>query len=230
MGTCAQSSPHTPCAGLRHTECAAYVPMWVHLAGRRQSAGFSLIELLIVIAVLGILAGLVLPRSNPSLYDQLRGAAQVLRTDLAYARSLAVTNSSSYRITFDAAGNRYVLEHSGSKAALDPLPDSPFRDPDDPVTRHVVELDRLPHVGLGVRIVTAASSGAGTERVSDVEFGPLGQTTRSSPTVVWLAAGHGSDTRYLSLTINPVTGLTDAEYRAAEGPPAETLPSQSASP
>jgi prepilin-type N-terminal cleavage/methylation domain-containing protein len=199
----------------------------VNVAGRRQSAGFSLIELLMVIVVLGILAGLVLPRSNPSLYDQLRAAAQILRTDLAYRRSLAVTNSSSYRIRFDTTGNRYVLAHSGNKAALDVLPDSPFRDPDDPATEHVVELDRLPHVGCGVRIVTAATSGVVTERVSDVEFGPLGATTRSSPTVVWLAAGHGGDTRYLSLTINPVTGLTEVEYRATEGPPPAALPSES---
>jgi prepilin-type N-terminal cleavage/methylation domain-containing protein len=198
----------------------------MELAGRRRSAGFSLIELLIVIAVLGILAGLVLARSAPSLFDQLRAAAQVLRTDLAYARSLAVANNSSYRITFDTAGNRYVLEHSGSRAALDTLPDSPFRSPDDPATQHVVELDRLPHVGPGVRIVTVASTAGTTARVTDVEFGPLGGTTRNSPTVIWLGAGQGSDARYLRLTISPVTGLTDAEYRGAEGPPPEALSSQ----
>ena len=195
-------------------------------AGRRQSAGFSLIELLIVIAVIGILAGLVLPRSNPSLYDQLRSVAQILRTDLAYGRSLAVTNNSTYRITFDTTDNRYILEHSGSRAALDTLPDSPFRDPDDPPERHVVDLDALPHIGPGVRIVSAATSGALVARVADVEFGPLGETTRTSPTVVWLAAGYGLDTRYLSLTINPVTGLTDLEYRATEGPPAGVVASE----
>jgi prepilin-type N-terminal cleavage/methylation domain-containing protein len=185
---------------------------------RRPSAGFSLIELLMVIAVMGILAGLLLPRSDPSLYDQLRSAAQILGTDLAYTRSLAVTNNSTYRITFDTAGDRYILEHSGSNTALDTLPDSPFRDPDDPPNQHIVSLGRLP-LGPGVRIVTAASSGAVAEQVADVEFGPLGETTRADPTVVWLAAGYGPDTRYLSLTIDPVTGLTDLQYRAGEGPP-----------
>ena len=188
------------------------------IAGRRQSAGFSLIELLMVIAVMGILAALVLPRSNSSLYDQLRSAAQILRTDLAYARSLAVANGSTYRLTFDVANNRYVLEHSGPRAALDTLPDSPFSAPGDPPDQHLVDLSQLPNMSPSVRIVTAASSGAIAEAVSDVEFGPLGETTRPSPTVVWLAAGYGSDTRYLSLTVNPVTGLTDLEYCATEGP------------
>ncbi len=187
---------------------------------RRQSAGFSLVELLIVLAVMGILAGLILPRTNPSLYDQLRSAAQILRTDLAYGRSLAVTNDSTYRLVFDAANNRYILEHSGPRAALDILPDSPFRSPGDPPDQHVVDLDELPHMGASVRIVTVVTIAAVPETVTDVEFGPLGETTRLSPTVVWLAAGRGDDTRYFSLTVNPVTGLTEVEYRASEGPPA----------
>jgi prepilin-type N-terminal cleavage/methylation domain-containing protein len=185
-------------------------------AARRQSAGFSLIELLIVITVLGILAGLILPKADPAFHDQLRAAAQILRTDLAYARSLAVANSSTYRITFDTANNRYVLEHSGSRAALDTLPESPFRNAGDPPDQHIVDLDELPHVGSSVKILSATRLGAAPSAVDDVEFGPLGETTRSSRTAILLSAGHGPGTRFMKVIVNPVSGLADVEYVAPE--------------
>lgn len=198
------------------------------LACRRQSPGFTLIELLIVIAVMGILVGLVLPRINPSIHEQLRAVAHILRTDLAYARSLAVTNNSTYRLTFDTTNNRYVLEHTGSNVALDTLPDSPFRDPSDPPDQHIVELDELPRIGDGVRLVTAAVSGTPDQRVDDVEFGPLGGTTRSNPTTIWLAAGRDPDTQYVRLTVDPVTGLTEIQAYTGEAPPGGLLASPSA--
>ena len=189
------------------------------LRHRRRPAGFTLIELLIVVAVMGILAGLVLPRSDPSLHDQLRSAAQIMAADLAYGRSLAVTNNSEYRFTFDTESNRYTLEHSGDDAALDALPDSPFRSPDDPPTEQTVDLDELPRVGMGVRIVEVAAQASTPQSVDDVEFGPLGTTTRSEETVIWLGAGAGSATRFIQLHVNPVTGLTTVGSYSGAGPP-----------
>ena len=186
---------------------------------RRQPAGFTLIELLIVVAVMGILAGLVLPRSDPSLHDQLRSVAQIMAGDLAYGRSLAVTNNSEYRFTFDSEGNRYVLEHSGADAALDTLPDSPFRSPEDPPTKQTVDLDELPRVGTGVRIVEVAAQGSTPQSVDDVRFGPLGTTARSEETVIWLAAGAGTATRYIRLHVSPLTGLTTVGSYSGTGPP-----------
>ena len=190
----------------------------------RQPAGFSLIELLIVIALLGILVGIVLPESDPALYDQLRAIAHILRTDLAYGRSLAVANNSTYKLTFDTKENRYLLEHSGSNAALDELPDSPFRNPGDPPDQHIVDLDDLPHVGPTVHIVTVTMSLSAPQRVADVEFGPLGETTRSEETVIHLGVGHGEDARYTTLTIDPVTGLAEIGEYTSQGPPAALLP------
>lgn len=182
-----------------------------------------MIEVLIVIALLGILVGLALPDSNPSLYDQLRATALILKTDLAYGRSLAVANNSSYQVTFDAKENRYLLEHSGGNAALDKLPDSPFRNLGDPPDQHIVDLDDLPHLGPTVRILTVTKSLVAPQRVADVEFGPLGETTRTEETVIWLAVGQDRETRYQTLTIDPVTGLVEIGAYTSEGPPAALL-------
>lgn len=185
----------------------------------RKPAGFSLIELLIVIAVMGILIGLILPSSDPTIHDQLRSVARIIATDLHYGRSLAVANNSTYRVAFSVEENSYALEHSGADANLDNLPDSPFRNPDDPLGQHVVRLEELPHVGPTVRIAAVAGLDAFLEATKEVEYGPLGETTRSGSTLIWLAAGSGSGTRYMQLTVNPVTGLVETGSLSAQGPP-----------
>jgi len=175
----------------------------------RPSAGFSLLELLLVVAVVATLVAIVLPSPQPGVYDQLRCTAQIVATDLAYARSLAVANDSYYRITFDLLENRYVLRHSGPNPALVQLPNSPFSSQDNPADQHTVDLDDLPHVGPTVRLAAAATGDATMQSVDDVEFGPLGQTTAATPTTIWLAAGKGDHRKYITLKINPVTGMAD---------------------
>jgi len=187
--------------------------------GRPPTAGFTLIELLIVIAMVGILVGLVLPETSPALDEQLRLAAQVLKSDLAYARSLAITNQSTYQITFDGEENRYVLSHSGSDESLDVLPDSPFRNPGDPPEQHIVDFDELPRVGRGVRFVSAATLDLFLLPTDNIEYGPLGETTRGSYSVIWLAAGSGEETKYIWLLVYPVTGLAEEGSCSTYGPP-----------
>ncbi len=193
------------------------------LPKHRPPDGFSLIELLIVIAVMGILIGLVMPSGEPNLHEQLRAAAAILKTDLTYARSLAVTHNSNYQVAFDIDNNQYVLKHSGSNSVLDTLPDSPFREPGDSADQHIVDFDELPHVGPTVRLVIAAKKatedGNYTAGVNDVEFGPLGETVRSECTDIWLAVGSDDDPRYVPLTINPITGVTEVGDFTGDGPP-----------
>lgn len=185
---------------------------------RHKPDGFTLIELLIVIALMGILAGVVLPSSSPSLHDQLQSAAKILATDLAYARSLAVTHGSTYRVSFDTKNNRYVLRHSGTNPALDTLPASPFRNPDDPPDEHVVNLADLPRMAAPVELVGAAVSNGSLIRTDHVEFGPLGETTESAPTMIWLSAGPAGDKRYIVVYVNPITGLATVGPYSGTGP------------
>jgi Tfp pilus assembly protein FimT len=177
-----------------------------------------LVELLIVITLMVVLTAAVMPRFESSVAEQLETTAQIVAADLDYARSLAVSNGSKYRVTFDESRQRYVLEHSGSNSALNTLPSSAFGRPGGSTTQHVVEMASLPHLGpvaelAGVRKTTNAS-----QVITDVEFGPIGALTRSESTLVWLACGKGSQRMYLPVVIDSATGLTSIGDAVASRP------------
>ena len=163
---------------------------------------------MIVITLVGILTVLVIPNANSGIHDQLQSAADVIAADVAYARSLAVTNSSKYRLTFDADQNLYVLQHSGTNATLANLPSSPFRSSQEAATTQTVRLADLPHLGSAAKLVGVYSMGSSSAVVTDLEFGPLGESTRGEETVIWLSAGKATARRFLSIRVNPVTGLS----------------------
>jgi hypothetical protein len=121
---------------------------------------------------------------------------------------LAVTHNSKYRITFFPASDQYTITHSGTNSALDDLPRGAFRRESDSDTQYTVDFAELPRMGPSVRIAAVYAEGSTITGTNFVEFGPLGETTRAEPTMVWLAAGHDSMTRYRPITVNPVTGLT----------------------
>jgi len=186
----------------------------------RTSRGFTLIEMLIVVVLVSILTALAVTNATPSIHDQLRAAAEILVGDLDYARSLAVRNNSRYRILFDVAQNRYLLEHTGTNVSLETLPPSPLRSSSDPADQQIARLDSLPGLVPNlVRLAAVGLIGPPVQSVTDVEFGPLGETTRPQETCVWLAAGRGTSTRYLKLRVDPVTGLTWTDAFTATGPP-----------
>ncbi len=75
--------------------------------------GFSLLELLIVMAVLAAVAGLVLPSMRGPLdKSRLTGAAKELQASLAKARSLAIRESSQVFFRYEISGDRYVIERA----------------------------------------------------------------------------------------------------------------------
>jgi len=188
---------------------------------------------------MAILAGAVMTTFDPSLQEQLLGTAQVVVADIDYARNLAVTNNSRYKLTFEPSQNRYYLEHSGTNPSLDALPASAFRLASDPATRQTTDLAALPTGTADLELLLAVQQDeAGTllKEVNDAEFTPLGGTSRTQPTVIWLAAGVGDARRYISIRIDAVTGLASIGPLATLAPalpksfvaPSTTSPSDAA--
>jgi len=186
---------------------------------RSRVAAFTLLELLMVVAVVAILTATLVPWAESTTHDTMVAAAQTVATDLAYARSLAVANNSTYTVHFDTALNRYVLEHSGANQALDTLPVSVFRNPSDPPDEHIVDLTQLPCVGEPVTLAGVFRADTTPESIDQIEFGPFGETTETGHSVVVLTIGSGPARRHALIVVNPVTGL------ATVHPYSDNLPS-----
>jgi Tfp pilus assembly protein FimT len=89
----------------------------------RTNAGFTLVETMVIVAVIGILAGLTIPAFMNYLQRQkVQGARNELMADIAYARSLAIARRTTFRIVF--TDNAYTI--------VQPGPDTVMRSKDAP--------------------------------------------------------------------------------------------------
>ncbi len=160
-------------------------------------------------AIVSILAAMLIPRMGQQVPDQLLAVSEIVTADMEYARSLAVANDSQYQFTFSPAQSRYVLRHSGTNTLLHALPESPFRQTTDSPDQQTTDLLDLPLSYPPVLLHSVVAAGGTLTSASDVEFTPLGGTSRSEQTVIWLSCGNGSERRYVPITINPATGLAE---------------------
>ena len=190
------------------SESACFPPTGGGLACRFRRA-FSLVELLIVIAILGILLAVASPYLSSDVPQQLQMAADSVSGDFVYARGLAVANNSSYRFTFNIAANTYLLEHTGAVTALNKLPPSPFHTFNTGSTQQTTDLSKLPMLAGSVKFAAVQKNPASPSDVTNLEFGPLGATTRPEATLVWLVSNATGTKMYIPITINATTGIVD---------------------
>jgi prepilin-type N-terminal cleavage/methylation domain-containing protein len=77
--------------------------------GARAARGFTLIELVLMLSILGILAMLAVPEQNLFHEVKLRSAARRLVSDLRYAQSRTMASRVVHHVNFDPVGERYTV-------------------------------------------------------------------------------------------------------------------------
>ncbi|MCD6175500.1 MAG: prepilin-type N-terminal cleavage/methylation domain-containing protein, partial [Planctomycetes bacterium] len=76
---------------------------------KRSPKGFTLVELIIVVVILGIAAAIAVPMLSSAADMQVRSAANRIAADLDYAKNLAITHQSRYCVIFDEANESYEI-------------------------------------------------------------------------------------------------------------------------
>ena len=72
-----------------------------------NARGFTLIETIMVIVIIGILAAVAVPRFNAFYALKLDGAMKKVRSDIRYVQQLGISRHTDTRIEFNAAANSY---------------------------------------------------------------------------------------------------------------------------
>jgi prepilin-type N-terminal cleavage/methylation domain-containing protein len=76
---------------------------------RTAGGGFTMVEIVIVIVVIGIAALLAIPMMSSAASLQIRSAGNMVAADLEYAKSMAISRGQNYSVTFDTSADSYTI-------------------------------------------------------------------------------------------------------------------------
>ena len=124
-----------------------------------RQAGVTLLELLIVIALMGIIAALVVPMfGGPVSTSELRATARQLAAGLRLARSEAVSERRETFLVVDVAGKRFKVDREAREHALPSKVDLKlFTAQNDLVSENVGSIRFYPDGGSNGGRITVAS-------------------------------------------------------------------------
>ena len=157
-----------------------------------RTGGFTLVELVVVLLVLGVAAGWALPRLSDGRDWQVRSAARLLAADLDAARVGSMTHTAQPRsVVIDSSLKGYHL--ASTATPLVPIVNA--ADGRD----YAVTFGRGRAVQLPDVVFAQVQPADG-----QLDFSIYGQLESTTPAALTLAAG---DTR-VTLTVDPMTGRT----------------------
>ena len=156
---------------------------------RNVASGFSLAEVIVVVIILGIAAGIVTPYVISTNDTALLSAGRTLASALQYAQSEAITSQVKVKVSFNTATNSYTLANiqgTTSTTMIHPIDKSDY----------VVNFSTQP----GFEGVTLSNAVFGAGSVAEVTFDEMGSPDNSG--TVTLTAGASAYT----VSVSEATG------------------------
>jgi prepilin-type N-terminal cleavage/methylation domain-containing protein len=181
------------------------------LAGRRRRA-YTLVEMLIVVAILGIASAIVIPSVGQA--GTLRGQSSVraVVADLAFAQSDAMAFQSGRAVVFDVEENRYVV-CAVNGASVDPETDALY---DQSRVGGIMGID-LDDELFGQARLESVDIDGGTMLVFDEMGAPVNAPLSNSPSSGGIITIVCEDQRY-TIVIDGFTGHITTSRAEIVGP------------
>jgi prepilin-type N-terminal cleavage/methylation domain-containing protein len=152
--------------------------------------GFTLIEIIIVVVILGIISLIAIPMYSSAAGIQVKTALDMITSDLEYAQNLAITNGTSYSVVFDAAVESYKIIDSDNNV---------IANPSKPGSNYII--DFTSDIRLSKVKIASASFGS----ASKVKFDNLGSPDNGGKVIIG-AEGHTA-----VVNVQAVTGYVSIE-------------------
>jgi prepilin-type N-terminal cleavage/methylation domain-containing protein len=137
-------------------------------AQRAFRNGFTLVEILVVVVILGIAAAMIIPKMSAASDLHAAAAARVLISDLTYAQNCAITTQKTHYVKF------VVGTDTDTYSVLDAV------SPAEHVMTHPVTMS-----GFAQKLGTGATGSLTVSRITDVAIEP----TKTATTIAFDSLG-----------------------------------------
>ncbi len=78
---------------------------------RRSNAGFTLMELMVVVFIMLIAAAVIVPYASGTSSSSVVSASRMIAADLQYAQNVAISTQTNVTVTFNRNGKSYTLSN-----------------------------------------------------------------------------------------------------------------------
>ena len=161
------------------------------ILNHRPQCGFTLVEMLAVVVIMGILSALAIPMLGDTAQTKLVAAANQIAADIGYAQVESISHADDLRfMVFDINNNTYWIAPTSNTATpiTNPVGNVPYR----------IQFGSGPNKQLaGVTLSSVSLNG--DDRIRLGVYGELDQATPASITIA-------CDVYQMTVTVEPSTG------------------------